>query len=149
MQPEMIVETMLCIGREVWAGLSADERKNTVCGSPFEQQLTAKALEVLPFKSIQSDRNAFKLLESMSAFYSVDDDAEFLPHITLVFAAWAFQMRALLGAAAEPYDAVSRVTALIEDMEGNIIDDGDVLLVLRRIREDMVAAIPLPIAEAA
>lgn len=151
MQPELIVETMLRIGREVWAGLSEDERKNTMHDSPFAQRMEARALEAVPFKSIRSDRDAFRLMESVGDFYAEDRGEDSLPAITVDCARDAFHRRAMLSASTGPYDSVTRISALIEDIRDGLIngDEEEVLEALRLIRKDMMAAIPLPSAQAA
>lgn len=142
MQPDSLIETVLRIGREVWDSLPEDEReKYPQSGGPFQQQVVERVLAAVPHKSIENDRNMFVLLEAASNFFSPDGEAEAAPCAALDFAAWTFQSRGLKSEAADAIGALARVSALVEDMEGDVISDEEILPVLRLIREDVRALV--------
>ena len=143
-----IAKDVLKAGHSNWRKLMPDERETAQLWSGgFAERMRTYVDTAYPAQSIANDAAMYQVLQDLSCTYC--DEKYPIENLSLCFAAWAFARRALTGKALDPYDSVARVSLLIREVKEGAYDDDDVLAALRIIREDLLAVIPLPSAQAA
>lgn len=143
-----IVEDVLKVGRSNWENLTPDEREGAeMWGGCFAERMRSYVEATFPAQSIANDAAMYQALQDLSCLYC---DREYpVENLSLCFAAWTFERRALTGDAVGAHDALARVRLLAKELEDGAFDEIDVLAAVRMVRKDMMAAIPLPSAQTA